>query len=111
MPDALWPYLVVILAGFLPNEAFRVAGVLFGRRVDEGSELFVWIRIVAVALLAAVVSKILFSPPAVLATVPLWLRLLAVASGLAAYFGLRRSLVLGILAGEGVLVGGAWLLS
>ena len=25
MSDALWPYLVVVLAGFLPNEIFRLA--------------------------------------------------------------------------------------
>jgi hypothetical protein len=111
MGETLWPYLVVILAGFLPNEAFRVAGVLFGRRVDETSEIFVWIRIVAVALLAAVVSKILFSPPAVLAGVPLWLRLFSVGVGLGAFFAMRRSLLLGIVAGEVVLIGGAWWLA
>lgn len=110
MSDALWPYVVVIFAGFLPNEAFRVAGVLLARGIDETSELFVWIRIVAVALLAAVVAKILFSPPAVLASVPLWLRLLAIATGLGAFYGARRSLLLGILAGECILVGGAWYL-
>ena len=110
MLEASWPYLVVILAGFLPNEVFRVAGVLLGRRVDDTSEFFVWIRIVAVALLAAVVSKILFSPPVILGTVPLWLRLLSVASGLAAFYALRRSLLFGILFGEAVLVGGAWYL-
>lgn len=110
MPEAVWPYLVVILAGFLPNEVFRVAGVLLGRRVDDKSEFFVWIRIVAVALLAAVVSKILFSPPAILGTVPLWLRLLSVAAGLGAFYTLRRSLLFGILFGEAVLIVGAWYL-
>lgn len=110
MPEALWPYLVVILAGFLPNEAFRIAGVLLSRGVDEKSELFVWIRIVAVALLATVVSKILFSPPAILSAVPLWLRLFSVAAGLGAFFALRRSLLFGILTGEAVLVCGVWYL-
>lgn len=110
MSEALWPYLVVILAGFLPNEAFRVAGVLLGRRVDDKTEFFVWIRIVAVALLAAVVAKILFAPPAVLATVPLWLRLASVALGVGAFHAARRSLLVGILAGEALLVGGAWYL-
>ena len=108
MSEALWPYLVVLLAGFLPNEAFRVAGVLLGRRVDDKSEFFVWIGIVAVALLAAVVAKILFSPPAVLAAVPLWLRLLSVGMGVGAFFVSRRSLIVGILAGEAVLVAGIW---
>lgn len=108
MAEALWPYLVVILAGFLPNEAFRVAGVLLGGRVDDRSELFVWIKYVAVALLAAVVSKLLFSPAAVLAPVPTWLRFLCVAIGIGAYYATRRSLLLGILAGEAILMASAW---
>lgn len=110
MLEALWPYLVVILAGFLPNEAFRVAGVVLGRRIDDTTEFFVWIRIVAVALLAAVVAKLLFAPPAVLATVPLWLRLTSVALGLGAFYTARRSLLVGILSGEALLIGGAWYL-
>lgn len=108
MLEALWPYLVVILAGFLPNEAFRVAGVLLGGGVDDRSEAFVWIKFVAVALLAAVVSKLLFSPAAVLAPIPVGLRFLCVAIGVGAFYALRRSLVLGILAGEAVLIACAW---
>lgn len=110
MPEALWPYLVVILAGFLPNEIFRSAAVLLGRRIDDTSEFFVWIRIVAVSLLAAVVSKLLFSPPAILAQVPLWLRLLSVVVGVGGYYAGRRSLLVGILAGEAVLIGIVWAL-
>ena len=108
MFDALWPYLIVVLAGFLPNEAFRVAGVLLGRRVNEQSEFFIWIRIVAVALLAAVVSKLVVAPPAVLAAVPLWLRLASIGLGVVAFYVLRRSLLIGILTGEALLVAGAW---
>ncbi|TDR94964.1 AzlD domain-containing protein [Enterovirga rhinocerotis] len=108
MSDALWPYLIVILAGFLPNEAFRVAGALLGRRVNERSEFFTWIRIVAVALLAAVVSKLILAPPAILAAVPLWLRLASVGLGLGSAYVARRSLLVGILVGEAVLITGAW---
>ena len=110
MPEALWPYLVVILAGFLPNEVFRAAAVLLGRRIDDTSEFFVWIRIVAVSLLAAVVSKLLFSPPAILAQVPLYLRLLSVVVGIGGFYAGRRSLLMGILAGEAVLIGLVWAL-
>lgn len=110
MSEALWPYLVVILAGFLPNEIFRSAAVLLGRGVDEKSEFFVWIKFVAVALLAAVVSKLLVAPPAVLATVPLWLRLASVAGGLGAFFAFRRNLMVGMLIGEALLIGAAFYL-
>lgn len=104
----LWPYLVVVAAGFLPNEAFRAAAVFLGRGVDEGSELFTWIRIVAIALLAAVVSKLTYSPSAALLAVPLGVRMLSIAIGIAAFFMLRRALLPAILAGEAAFVVMAW---
>ena len=107
MSEALWPYLIVVLAGFLPNEVFRVAAVFLSRGVDETSELFTWIRIVAIALLAAVVSKLLYMPPAVLEAVPFGLRIAAVAIGVGVYCAAGRGLLLGILAGEAALVGAA----
>ena len=108
MSEALWPYLVVLLAGFVPNEVFRLAAVVLGRGIDERSELFVWIRIVALALLAAVVSKILYATPPVLVAVPTAWRIAAVAVGVVAFFVARRSLALGILAGESVVIAAAW---
>lgn len=108
MSAELWPYLVVVAAGFLPNEVFRVAAVFLGRGVDERSELFTWIRIVAIALLAAVVSKLTYSPAAALAAVPMWVRVLSIVVGVAAFFALRRALLLAILAGEAAFVAAAW---
>ena len=108
MTAELGPYLVVLAAGFLPNEAFRVAAVFLARGVDERSELFTWIRIVALALLAAVVSKLTYSPAAALAAVPLSLRVVAIAVGVVAFFAGRRALLGGILAGEAAFVAAAW---
>lgn len=99
----LWPYAVVLLAGTLPNEAFRSAAVLLARRIDERSELFEWIRICALTLLAAVVSKILTSPPAALAAIPSWIAITAILVGISVYFW-RRILFVAILAGEAAFV-------
>ena len=44
--------LVLVVAGFLPNEVWRMLGLWFGGGVDEGSELLVWVRAVATAILA-----------------------------------------------------------
>ena len=52
-PQAL---LVLVLAGFLPNEVWRMAGLWFGAGVDEGSEILVWVRAVATAILAGVIA-------------------------------------------------------
>jgi hypothetical protein len=107
-PDALWPYLVLVLVGVLPNEVFRIAGVLLARRVDEGSEFFIWVRHVATALLAGLIAKLLISPTSALAGVPLGMRVGSVALGVAAFFLFRRSLVLGVICGEAALMAAAW---
>ena len=47
----LSPYLVLILVGFLPNEIWRALGLLLARGLDEDSEIVVWSRAVATAIL------------------------------------------------------------
>lgn len=103
----LWPYAVVLLAGALPNEVFRSAAVLLASRIDARSELFEWIRICALTLLAAVVSRILTSPPAALAAIPSWIAIMAILVGIAVYFW-RRILFVAILAGEAAFVVAAY---
>ena len=106
-PD-LTPYLVLIVAGFLPNEVWRLLGIVVAHGLDESSELVVWVRAVATALLAGVVAKIVLFPPGGLAAVPLAVRLTAMAVGFAAFLLVRRSVLAGVLAGEAVLILGAF---
>src|SRR5205814_9878213 len=47
------------ISGFLPNEVWRMLGLWLGGGVDEGSELLVWERAVATAILAGVIAQIL----------------------------------------------------
>ena len=61
---------MLVLAGFLPNEVWRMIGLWLGGGVDEGSELLVWVRAVATAILAGVIAQILVQPPGALASVP-----------------------------------------
>jgi hypothetical protein len=106
----LAPYLVLIAAGFLPNEVWRMLGIVVAHGLDEGSELVVWVRAVATGLLAGVIAKIVLFPPGSLADVRLTVRLLAMAAGFAAFLLMRRSVFAGVLAGEAVLILGAlWL--
>ncbi len=105
----LWPYLVVIIFGFLPTEIWRTLGVLAGRGLDENSEVFRWVRFVATALVTAVVAKLLLNPQGALMQIPLWGRLGAVALGIAVMLATRRSIVFGLLAGEAALIAvGYW---
>jgi len=103
----LYAYLLVIVAGFLPTDFFRFAAVLFSQRIDEDGEALVFIRAVATALLAGVIARLVLTPTGDLAGVPLWIRLLAIVVGVAAYFLCRRMVLAGIIAALAVIVGGA----
>lgn len=102
-----YAYLLVIVAGFLPTDVFRFAAVLFSRRIDEDSEVLIFVRAVATALLAGVIARLVLAPTGDLSGVPLWIRLLTIAVGVAAYFLIRRSVLAGVIAAEIVIVGGA----
>ena len=103
----LWPYVVLVLAGFLPNEVWRWLGFILARGVDQESEILVWVRAVATAVLAAVISKLIFFAPGALASVPLAVRLVAIAAGFAGFVLFRRSVFAGVATGEAVLIVGA----
>jgi len=96
----LGAYFLVILVGFLPSEIWRVMGVFLSRRMDEQSELLVWVRMVATALLAGIVAKLVLAPSGALAAVPLLGRCASLVVGLAGFFILRRSVFAGVLFGE-----------
>lgn len=110
MSAELAPYLVLVLVGFLPTEIWRMLGVLVARGVDEASELLIWVRSVAVAVLAGVIGKLIMWPPGALADVPLAVRLAAIAAGFLAFLLVRRSVFAGVAVGEAVLILGASLI-
>jgi hypothetical protein len=109
MNSALDPYLALILVGFLPNEIWRWIGVVIGRGLDEESEIVLWVRAVATALVAGVIARLVLLPPGALASVPLAVRLTALAAGFLAFLLVRRSAFAGVLVGEAALVAGALL--
>ena len=103
----LGPYLALVLVGFLPNEIWRVFGIVVARGLNEDSELMVWIRAVATAILAGIIAQLILTPPGALAIVPLLVRLSAVSAGFLAFLVVRRSVFVGVLVGELALVIGA----
>ena len=96
----LTPYLVLLLVGFLPTEIWRMFGLVVGRGVDEESELVVWVRAIAVAVLAGVIAKLTLFPPGSLASVPVAVRVGAVATGLLGFLVARCSVFAGVAVGE-----------
>ena len=100
----LHAYVLLVLVGFLPNEVWRVLGLVLGRGIDEESELFTWARAVATAVLAGVIAKLIIFPPGALADVPLVVRLAAIVCGFVAFLLVRRSIFAGVAAGEAALM-------
>ena len=108
MSAELWPYLALILVGFLPTEVWRWLGLVLARGLSEESEIIVWVRAVATAILAGVIAQLIITSSGALATTPLAVRLGAIVVGFVAFLTVRRSIFAGVVAGEVVLVAGTF---
>ncbi|MEI5680355.1 AzlD domain-containing protein [Mesorhizobium sp. CGMCC 1.15528] len=105
-----WPFLFILVAGWLATDAWRFLGVYFGGRISEDSDVLVLVRTVATALVAAVIGNLIIFPSGELAGTPVGLRIGAAAIGFAAYMLLGRRVLVGIIAGEVALLAGLYLL-
>jgi hypothetical protein len=105
----LWPYLLLILVGYLPNEMWRVLGLVLARGLNEDSEIVVWSRAVATAIIAGVIAKLILSSSGALISIPLGVRVGAAVIGFAAFLVIKRSVFAGVLVGEAVLLLGSFL--
>ncbi len=104
-----WPYLFIVIAGWLVTDFWRFLGVFLAGNLSEDSEIMVLVRAIATALVAGVIARIVLFPTGSLAGSPLLLRVGAVVAGFAVFWWVRRNLFLGLLVAEIVLLGG-WLL-
>ncbi|GEO84936.1 MULTISPECIES: AzlD domain-containing protein [Alphaproteobacteria] len=93
----LWPYGVILFAGWFATDLWRWLGVLVGNRLAEGSEALSWVRAVATALVMAVTAKLIVFPTGSLADSPLWLRLGAAIIGFAAFLVSGQKVVVGVV--------------
>lgn len=107
----LGPYLVLILVGFLPNEIWRALGLVLARGLNEVSEIVVWSRAVATAILAGVIAKLIIFPLGSLADLPLGVRFGAALIGFVVFLAAKRSMFAGVLAGEAALLLGGFVFS
>ena len=103
----LWPYLVLILVGYLPNEIWRMLGLVLARGLNEDSEIVMWSRAVATAIIAGVIAKLILFSSGALASIPLTVRIGAAVCGFIAFLVVKRSVFAGVIVGEAaLLVGG-----
>jgi hypothetical protein len=94
--DGFGGYLTLFLAGFLATEVWRWLGLAVGSRLDVAGAPFQWVRAVATALVAGLVTRMVLFPTGALTQVALGARLGAFAGGVALYLLLRRSLAAGV---------------
>ncbi len=100
------PYALLILVGFLPNEVWRMLGVVLARGLDEDSEIIVLARAIATSILTGVVGKLVIFAPGALASVSVTVRIGAAAFGLVAYMLARRSVLAGVVGATLVMMAG-----
>lgn len=102
--DVLWPFVFIAVAGWLATDVWRWLGVLLGSRISQDSAWLIWVRAVAVALVAAVVARLILYPTGFLETLPGIYRVGSVAVGFAVFLLTRQSVLAGIVAAEAVLI-------
>lgn len=91
LPSGWMMALIMTTISLLAHEPWRWIGMFLGCNIDIQSEIFRWVRAVSTALVAALVMRLLIFPAGALQTVPLGVRVLGMAGGLAAFmFGGRR---------------------
>lgn len=104
-----WPYVFILLAGWLPTDIWRFLGVIFGRGIREDSEVMIFMRSIATALVAAVIARLLFFPSGELASSPLSLRVGAAIVGFAGFLLFGKRIIVGVALAEIVLLSGLYL--
>lgn len=101
-----WPYVFILVAGWLATDSWRFLGVYLGGRISEESDALVFVRCVATALVAAVISNLIINPNGPLADTTLELRVFSAIVGFAAFLWFGKRILVGIFVTEGVLIAG-----
>jgi hypothetical protein len=103
-----WPFLFILVGGWLATDAWRFLGVYLGGRVSDDSAALVLVRAIATALVAAVIGNLIIFPTGDLAATSVWLRIGSAAAGFIAYLAARKTVIVGILVAEAVLLTGLY---
>jgi hypothetical protein len=94
--DGLGGWLTILVAGVLATEVWRWLGLALGSRLDVSGAPFLWVRAVATALVAGLVTRMVLFPAGAHGAVPLWMRVAAIAGRVTGYFRQRRDVAAGV---------------
>lgn len=101
-----WPFAFILIAGWIATDMWRWLGVLLGNRIEETAEILVYVRAVATALVAAVISQLILFPSGALADSSIFLRIIAVFVGFVTYIYFGKRIWIGVAVALGVLLTG-----
>lgn len=71
-----WGLWFALLGATLGTYVCRAIGVLLSNRINQDSEIFRWLSAVTYAMVAALTVRMILMPIGLLATVPVWIRIL-----------------------------------
>ena len=94
----------IVWGAIVATYLWRFLGTLFSYRIDPQGPLFQWITCVSFAMLAGLISRMVFIPVGPLEEVDLWIRVTGIVVGLAVFFLVRRQVLIGVGAGLAVFV-------
>ena len=95
----------IVLGAIAATYLWRFLGTVFAKQIDPDGALFQWVTCVSYAMLAGLISRMVFIPVGSLVEVPLWIRGTGLVVGLVVFFLARRIVLAGVGAGLAVFVG------
>jgi len=108
MANALsgWGLWIALLGACLGTYFCRAIGVFFSQSINQDSEIFRWLAAVTYAMVAALTVRLIVMPLGLMATVPLWIRILVCALAICVMVSKpTRRLVPALLTGTLLMVG------
>jgi branched-subunit amino acid transport protein len=108
MANALsgWGLWFALAGACLGTYFCRAIGVFLSNSINQESEIFRWIAAVTYAMVAALTVRLIVMPLGLMATVPLWIRILICALAIGVMISKpTKRLVAGLLTGTLLMVG------
>jgi branched-subunit amino acid transport protein len=108
MANALsgWGLWIALVGACLGTYFCRAIGVLLSNSINQDSEIFRWLAAVTYAMVAALTVRLIVMPLGLMATVPLWIRILICALAMGVMISKpEKRLVPALLTGTLLLVG------
>ena len=97
-------FVAMVLAGGVATYIWRFAGASLVQSLSPDGDLMLWVRAVAIAIVAALCTKIAIAPPDIVAEASLLSRIASMAAGVIGFYATRQT-GLGVVAAVITLIG------